>query len=536
MYIELHPTHDTLILEASGSCGGTWAEDRLYPRLKSNNLLGTYEYPDFPMSEERYGVKTGEHIPGPVLHRYLTDYAKRFGVFDRTQFNTKVEAVERRDTGGWKLTTSSEKGQQAILTRKVILATGLTSTPNVPTYPGAETFGAPIFHAKEFCRQGDTTMTAKNVVVIGGAKSAFDVAYAYLEAGAEVDLVIRPNGNGPVWISPPWVMGGKKQLEKLLHTRVLTWFSPCPWEGEDGWFFPRRFLHGTAVGRWVVDKFWATLTADVVQLIGYNTHPETKKLLPWNSAFWIGSALGIHNYDSNFFEFAKKGQLRIHVANVDHLSEKTVHLSTGEALKADLAVCATGWQKDPQIKFVNFGDAGIGLPQPPAEQVKLVTAADEKILSMFPRLKDQPKLNFQQSNDPFRLYRFMVPPTMVQDHNIAFAGMVSTVSTPICANTQALWISAFLDGKLDRLAKTDEEITQEVMLCTQWGKWRYPCGYGDRFPDFVFDAIPYTDLLLNDLGLKANRKTGMLADITEPYGPEDYVGLVDEWVESQRKE
>lgn len=80
------------------------------------------------------------------------------------------------------------------------------------------------------------------------------------------------------------------------------------------------------------------------------------------------------------------------------------------------------------------------------------------------------------------------------------------------------------------MAKTNDEITDEIMLHTQWGKWRYPTGYGANLPDFVFDAVPYFDLMLTDLGLQVNRKKGW-ADVTEPYGPEDYRGLTDEWTE-----
>ncbi|KAF2757416.1 putative dimethylaniline monooxygenase [Pseudovirgaria hyperparasitica] len=529
-YIELHPDEDIQVLESAATCGGTWGRDRLYPGLKSNNLHGTYEYPDYPMSEALYGVAPGQHIPGAVLHAYLTDYAKKFGVYKRTQFNTKVTSLAPSAAGGWTITTTSDtKGPETIQTKKIILATGLTSTPNFPTYPGVEALNVPIFHAKDFCINGDTTKTAKHAVVIGGAKSAYDVAYAYVDAGATVDLVIRPSGNGPVWISHPWVMGGKKRLEKLLHIRWMSWFSPCPWEGEDGFSWPRRFLHGTRVGRFIVDKFWAALAADVVELNGYNSHEETKKLLPWNTTFWIGSGLSIHNYDQNFFDMIKDGRIRVHIADVERLSDHTVHLTTGETCAADVVVCSTGWKKEPSFSFSGFGTTGIGLPLPLEDQKKLAAQADKDILTMFPRLANQPKLNFTPKNDPFRLYRFIVPPARIKDRNIAFAGLVSSVSTAICAATQGLWISAFLDGRLDRLASSDEEVTKEVMLHTQWGKWRYPTGYGASLPDFVFDAIPYVDLMLNDLGLKVRRKGGWFKEITEPYGPEDYVDLVDEW-------
>jgi len=534
IYLEQHPHENILVLESSGSSGGTWAEHRIYPALKSNNLHGTYEYPDFPMHPEVYGVTKGEHIPGNVLHRYLTDFAKKFGVFGRTRFHTKVDSIEQLvDDKGWKLRVSSADTNEPITTTKLILATGLTSTPNFPQYPGCETFKGQYFHAKDFAPNGHTVKTAQNAVVIGGAKSAYDVAYAYADSGVQVDLVIRPDGQGPVWISHPYVDFGL-QLEKLLHVRFLTCFSPCPWGGEAGYGGFRNWLHGTKIGRWLVDKFWATLAGGVIAANGYASHAETAKLTPWNSAFWIGSGLSIHNYPKNFFDMIKQGKIRVHIANVDHLTEHEVHLSTGDILKADVVVCATGWKKDSPLQYINFPESKLGLPQTPAEQQRLVQQADEEILTRFPRLKDQPELRsavVKPGSDPYRLYRFIVPPTMLKSRNIAFAGMVSTVSTAICATAQALWISTFFDGQLDRLAQTTDEVTREVMLHTQWGKWRYPSGYGANFPDFVFDALPYADLLLNDLGLNVNRKGNGFMELFAPYGPGDFVGLVDEWRE-----
>lgn len=196
-YIELHPKESVVVLEAESSCGGTWSENRLYAGLKSNNLHGSYEYPDFPMVPENYGITHDDHIPGQVLHRYLTDFAKKFGVFSRTRFNTRVETLEPTSDGGWTIVTESSGKKETIRTKKVIVATGLTSQPNFPVYPGAETFNAPYFHAKEFCRQGETIKTSKRAVVVGGAKSAMDVAFAYADKGVEVDMVIRPSGNGP---------------------------------------------------------------------------------------------------------------------------------------------------------------------------------------------------------------------------------------------------------------------------------------------------------------------------------------------------
>ncbi|KAG8630067.1 hypothetical protein KVT40_001686 [Elsinoe batatas] len=531
-YLELHPSENILVLESANSCGGTWGNDRLYPGLKSNNIAGSYEYPDCRMSEEVYGVKDGDHIPAATLHRYLTDYAKKFGVFSRIVFETKVNSIEPSNAGGWKVSTTIRGSTTTLETKKIILATGLTSEPNMLSFPGEKEFGAPFFHAKDFYVQSATLQNSKNAVILGGAKSALDVAYAYTQAGVTVDLVIRPDGKGPVWLAPPYVTPLKRKTEELLHTRFLSWFSPCPWGPEDGYPTIRRWLHSSTIGRWLVSKFWATLGNDVTTAHGYDSHPETAKLKPWHSAFWIASGLSIHNYQTNIFDLVKAGKIRVHIANVTHLSPHTVHLSTGDHLPCDVLIAATGWKKEPSLRYLNFN---ITLPVDKVELEKLSAQADATVLQQFPSLAAQPDLRFvPDSKDPLRLYRFMVPVSSLAKRNIAFAGAVSTVSTSICAAVQGLWISAYFDGKVERIAGTEGEAVKEAVLHSQWGKWRYPCGYGATLPDLAFDCLPYFDLLVRDLGLRWRRKGGGWRELVVPYKPWDYETLVEEYREGKK--
>ena len=79
------------------------------------------------------------------------------------------------------------QGERKIDTANLILATGLTWTPNMPGYYGAK-FDRHLSHTKDFCRHVEELKDAKNVVVVGGAKSAYDVAYAMVESGATVTL------------------------------------------------------------------------------------------------------------------------------------------------------------------------------------------------------------------------------------------------------------------------------------------------------------------------------------------------------------
>lgn len=496
-------------------------------------MLGMLHYPDYPMDEATFGVKPGEHIPGKVVHEYLTAFAKKTGVSGRIRFNSKVKTVEAKGDD-WLLSISSPVGESQMMAKRLVVATGLTSQPNMPVIPGRDDFQGPVVHAREALTQTDIVETAKSVVVLGGGKSAWDVAYANATRGVTVDMVVRKTGRGPIFVAPAYVTPFKKWLEKLVTTRLLTWFSPCTWGDEDGYAGVRSYLHGTAVGRFIVGQFWNVLTNDVNTLNGYDNHPELKKLKPWHSAFWSGGQLGIDNYPTSCFDLVRQGKIRPHVADVTGLTETAIRLADGETIETDAVICATGWKLVPAIKFLGVTDQDVGIPYSSPKKEIYVEKADQEILSRFPSLINQPDIpkdDPQGLIHPYRLYRFLVPPAFFNKRNIAIVGTENSTITTMVAAMQALWVSAYFDNQLDRIPSSDEDTRWQTMLHTQSLKWRYPMGTGSQSPDFVFDGIPYVDQLLADLGLQRWRKNGRIAEMTEPYGPEDYESVVDEWKE-----
>ncbi|PGH32257.1 hypothetical protein GX50_04922 [[Emmonsia] crescens] len=565
------PDDSLAIFESESSLGGTWGDQRLYPLLKSNNLIGTYEYPDFPMDTATFGIKSGEHIPGQVINAYLKAYAAKFGIADLVRLQTKVIVAEHQDTvaGGWILTvTNSKQEESKVFVRRLILATGMTSEAFLPHFDGQETFGGPIFHNKHFMLNRDTLKTAKSVTILGATKSAWDAAYAYAMAGVKVNWVIRSTGRGPCWMSPPFVTPLKKWIEKLANIRFLTWFSPCIFSEAGGYSGIRDFLHGTAIGRAIVNGFWSVLGGDVITLGGFNKHPETAKLKPWTHAMFTGTSFSIFNYDTDFFDLIKNGdKISIHVGEVNHLSPGKVHLADGTELESDAFLAVTGWKHVPPMKFLPEGiDKQLGLPHAlsedaPAEdlanQQDLIERADKEILERFPRLKDQPvwnkdyvPLTSQNGIDttdaitpwtpltPYMLHHFIVPPSerFLRLRDVAFVGMVSNFSNVITAHIQGLWVSAYFSGLLANDPATaigDEKAMQalryKTVLHNRFGKWRYPTDWGSKAPNFIFDAVPYLDMLQRDMGLEPRRKGGFMAEIWDPYGPEDYRNINDEW-------
>ncbi|KAJ5337277.1 monooxygenase [Penicillium brevicompactum] len=569
--LALDPTVNLVVLDSAASVGGVWAEERLYPALRTNNLLGSYEYGDFPMRENIPGLVTpGQHISGRAMHEYLKAYALHFGIGDKIKLNCKVESVEylERDDGRgkewlikWKTTTEpGHEKSSTTRTRKLILATGLTSQPHIPTFSGQESFGALMFHAKEFALYQDTIFgdpsndkpgvqhesahdDHRPITVLGGSKSAWDTVYACASKGHRVNWVIRASGMGPTWVTPAAVFSPfNLLLESLPLVRALGWFSPCVWVSHP----IRNFLHGTWLGCMIVRLFWACLQWDMVRVNRYSDHEETAKLKPWVDPFWVGTAVSIINFPGDVFALIRGGLVKVHIADVERLEPCRVVLNNGgDSLETKALIMCTGWKLSPGIRFLPDGidqEMGFSWTADPIDQ-GLVKQAQEDISTCLPMLPTGPESRTYNKKDmedqintdeavlhPLRLARFIVPLGLWDDHSIAFLGALNTFSTSIVAEVQALWALVYLNhGSELHQHGNKESRVRETALHTEFCSLRSPMGHGVRTPDFVFEVMPYLDLLLGDLGMSTSRKGSWWEDLFVPHRPRDYAGLVEEW-------
>jgi cation diffusion facilitator CzcD-associated flavoprotein CzcO len=265
--------------------GGVWAEENCYEGLKTNNLHGTYEFTDFPM-DDKYNVREGQHIPGAVLHKYFNDFADHFDLRKRIKFNTQVLTVEKLDKG-WKVTTVCEKAQSVIYEcDKLIIGSGLASSPNPVRIPGQEDFGKPIFNhsrLQDLGYQMAYDPDVKSVTVVGASKTGYDAVHLMASHGKKVNWVIRESGGGGVWMAHPWVKMGRLgdfRLEHLATMRFFCWLSPCIWGDADGFGYIRSALHKTRLGRYIVHNFWENMRNDIVETNGYRKESVLEHLEP----------------------------------------------------------------------------------------------------------------------------------------------------------------------------------------------------------------------------------------------------------------
>ena len=93
-YLQCSPTTSLLIIDRQQSLGGVWAKEKLYPGLRTNNQLGTFEFSDFSMHSE-FGVQAGKHVSGESLNLYLEAYAEKWGLVKRMKLGVEVETCEK---------------------------------------------------------------------------------------------------------------------------------------------------------------------------------------------------------------------------------------------------------------------------------------------------------------------------------------------------------------------------------------------------------------------------------------------------------
>lgn len=181
---------------------------------------------------------TSNYVEEYVDHRRFADQSLR----DRIRFGFEVKSIKKLDKV-WIVT-----GDTAVFrASKIIIASGLTSTPNMPEVPGKDHFDAPVIHQESF-GQSSVVSSAEfqNVTVLGGGKSAGDMVYASVKAGKSVSWIIRASGTGPAFFVSPKGKGPYKNASQIASVRIASTLSPSIFNPETLW---TRFVHGTNLGQ-----------------------------------------------------------------------------------------------------------------------------------------------------------------------------------------------------------------------------------------------------------------------------------------------
>jgi hypothetical protein len=155
---------------------------------------------------------TQEQIKGQII-----DVWKRYGLEDKTVFETPVTSVKRNKSGQW-IINDSETDYGVF--DGIIAAVGVCGDPKMPPLPGQEKFKGPIYHSSEL---DNKDIKGKKVLIIGGGASAIEALEYAVSCGAkEIDVLSR---------SDKWILPRNVFVDVLLSMNVFggeTLFSWIP--------------------------------------------------------------------------------------------------------------------------------------------------------------------------------------------------------------------------------------------------------------------------------------------------------------------
>lgn len=539
-YLTIHATHNILILEADDAPGGVWSKKRMYPQFITQSPLDIWEFSDKPLSlnDEEAKNTFHEHFPAEAFARYLEEYIDGH-IFDGKSLrscilcNSRVEKLIRNDNV-WLATTSTKNTYTA---RKVIDATGLTSLPKIPKLDGSFSFRGLQLHSRDFGLHSPAILIPQTrIVIIGGGKSAGDMAYACAKAGVkEINWVIRRSGNGPAAYIPADVPIKKYgNSNAAFHTTIMSSILASVYVPETWWTW---FLYRTFIGRFVHKLIWKGLQLDAYSRAKYDRANETgfKNLKPDGdmSMFWQVAGSGV-NQRPDFFDLLAE---RVHVYRQDiaRLTPNGIILADGTSLAADAIIYATGWLSttpylDPKTAHALGHTASLTATDDDDDDrwTALENQAETQILQRFPILASPPPFPTPTPSpppppSPFRLYRSIFPTAPCSPPSIAFLGRTVLANHTYTAEVQALYCISVLDGVTPLPSQYDMET--DVARVNAWMKRRYPTQGGSG--NFLFfDVVGYTDLLLGDLdmgyvrearGLWGPMRAGALREMVERY-------------------
>ncbi len=445
--------HIVLGFERSGDFGGVWELSRSYPDVQTQSPKDLYCYTDHPMPDDY-----PEWPKGPQVHAYLHSYAGKHKLDRLFQLNTNVESMERRKDGapGWTLTLEAAGKTWEEDFDFVAVCTGQFSDKNIIPHPGQNAFedqGGQVMHSSEYI--DPAICEDKHIVVLGGSKSATDIAVNAAQNGAKsVTLVYLEN----VWRVPYFV--GGINFKRLLYMRAQeqqfnSWGKGPVAKTISAIFQPLI---------WVNFRGLETLLKLQLGLKKHNMVP--------NVPIEKDVSCSVPIVTPGLFECLNKGEITPIIGTFEAFNDGSVRLTTGDVIPCDIAIQAVGWK--------------LGVPYlPQVYQDKLI-----------------------ESDGQYRVYRLAVNPDLPE---MGFVGFNSSFCTVLSAEMIANWLVRYADGQLaNQPSQTEMEENIEMML--NWKRNERPAAkiYGGLCSaPFHFKHF---DELLADMGARKKKRSNPLAE------------------------
>ncbi len=315
----------TIILDKHDRPGDQWRS-----RYKSLCLHDPIWYDHLPY------IKFPDNWPVFTPKDKVGDWLEMYTKVMELNYWTRSEVQKARfdaESGTWEVKVNRDGEEVTLRPTQLVLATGMSGKPNMPSFPGMESFRGAIQHSSQ--HKGPDDWTGKKVVVIGSNNSAHDICAALWEADADVTMVQRSSTHIVRSDSLMEIGLGALYSEEAVASGMTT-------EKADMVFasLPYRIMHEFQIPlydkmRERDAKFYAGLEKAGFDLDwGDDGSGLFMKYLRRGSGYYI---------DVGASQLIIDGAIKLVKGQPERFDETGVVLSDGTHLDADLVVMATGY-------------------------------------------------------------------------------------------------------------------------------------------------------------------------------------------------
>ncbi len=316
----------TLIIERNARPGDSWR--KRYKSLCLHDPVWYDHLPYLPFPED-WPV----FAPKDKLGDWLEMYTK---VMELNYWGSTVAKKARFDEASqsWEVRVERD-GQEVILRPKqLVFALGVSGYPNTPAIPGAEAFLGEQHHSSQHA--GPEAYEGKKCVVLGSNNSAHDICAALWEHGADVTMIQRSSTHiAPSDSLMELALGGlySEQAVKngIDHHKADLIFASVPYKIMHSFHIP---VYDAMKVR-DANLYRRLEQAGFLLDFGVDGSGLFMKYLRRGSGYYI---------DVGASELVADGRIKLKSGvNIERINPRSVTLSDGTELPADLLVYATGY-------------------------------------------------------------------------------------------------------------------------------------------------------------------------------------------------
>lgn len=326
---------DFTIVEKNAGPGGTWWENS-YPGARVDVANHFYCYSFEPSNH-------WDHFfaEQPELRQYFRDVVDRHNLEPHIRWNTEVVSAEW-DGKMWNVTVRSAAGTETLRANAVITAVGQLNRPQIPEFPGAETFAGPAFHSAAW--DHDVDVTGKRVALIGAGASGFQIAPAIADKVEHLTVFQRtaqwmfpnPMYHEPVADGVRWAMEHLPYYGRWYRFLLL-------WPGADKGLDAARVdpdyddqgnavSEINAIARIMFTDWITTQVGDDPELLAkaLPDYPATGKRTLQDNGSWLGTL--------------KRDNVDLIRTPIERITPTGIVTADGQAHDVDIIVYATGFR------------------------------------------------------------------------------------------------------------------------------------------------------------------------------------------------